>query len=902
MNGNFYQQQYNLHPPIPSYQQQSCQDRAFQQNNMDQLVAEGNFHLANHQQQPNYDFVNIQQPNFNLANRTHQQRQQSNPVLYELQYVDRMITEAENTSEVCQKQLEYIQFQYNQIQGDPDPVLVERYNSIIRQKLVYQSQKDQMVARKAYLLSLMDNSMVQMTDKQIPLLQSHSHLLTPPLTPQSPDISGQYTSDEISSSKLISQNSQAPDNSMIPINPMVTKIETKLRPPSVLKTSKDNKLNSKKLEVIDLTTDDDEEDEDTKKKVLLQEKVENDISKFGCSTINDEEESVDSAYHSLPSDVSGRVDQLAEEYCEKNFLEHLKPVEKLPDMMEILSDEIDYGCPKFKKIVVRETNKLKEPTTTDSVHKNGVKKEEEDEGDACDLLVVDEGIDNQTSVTQEDDPTTGDITETSDDNLQVELYEEAGDPIPGHNKLPSKVITNCHLQKSSKPTTNENSSLRRREGEISQDRVTKRIRESPSLTGREDTASCNLVSATSASTDEETSYSSDSSLGLPEVVGFKSTYTSKKNPAQSESISSSGDSRLKRKKSVSHTKHSLCNNMETPSMTSETLIKQLQKPISYSTKHPEKVKPKNKANSSVPLYEPTLSSLFEKKADVVAVDKKTTSTSKNHKSAYGDDNITSTFSLDEEDDPVRLFNKRKELGSKDRRGKDSSLKTPSRSHDKDTRMCRKTIALAAKLKVNKSNGQRISYKPSSKPTSSEEKRNTFEKPPKNYHNKKTDDHYVANIKDSFPPRSARSSSNDLPTSKEVSRIKASSVTKKMSDDQRMYLADIILQKRRSKKMRSSKKSRTTIPKKKQNVSIPTSSVVTPSLSFGCYKLGGSSNFTPSTNTPSMKNKSTVRKGVPPGQSTKTSRSVCSDDIGGKLKELPNEFNRNYSTVFRNIDK
>ena len=130
----------------------------------------------------------------------------------------------------------------------------------------------------------------------------------------------------------------------------------------------------------------------------------------------------------------------------------------------------------------------------------------------------------------------------------------------------------------------------------------------------------------------------------------------------------------------------------------------------------------------------------------------------------------------------------------------------------------------------------------------------------------------------------------------------------MSDDQRMHLAKIILKKQYSKKMRNSKKSRTTKnsttnSKEKQNVSIPTSSVVAPSLSFECYKLGGSSTFTPSSNTPSTKNKSTVRKGVPFKHSTQTFRNVCiNDDIGGKLKELPNEFNRNYSTVFRNIDK
>lgn len=880
MNGNFsYQPQYNGQQ-YPSFQeeqqQQQNQGGCTQQNTMNQLVAEGNLYLTNNLQQQqqqnignqntgplvtqrNLHFTNnLQTQNWNHSNdlqqsklhRTSaiQQKQQQNSLIHnEIQYLDRMITQTESTSQFCQKQLEYIQYQYNQIQGEPNPVLVERYNAIIRQNLVYQSQKGQLEARKSYLLKIVNNDPVQTTqsEKQTPsILQSHSHLLTPPLTPQSPDTIGQCPGDDISSNKSTSKNPTSLDSTPLPI---LIKVESK-SDSVFFDTPKDGKLKSIKSDVIDLTTDY-ECDEDTGEGVPLPSKAEND-SKFNCSTINDEVESIDSAYHSLPPDVSNRVDRLAEEYFVKNFPEL---VEKLPDVMEVVSEEVTFGSAEFDEIIERETNKLLQKysgTKNSSVPKNEVKKEEEEA--VCDFL-LDQGINDQTSMTQEDsDGTT--VDSTSDDNLQVELYEEIEHPSPDPT-LSKK--TNCH-----------------REPEHLRERLSFR---------KEITESCNLASPSSVSSEET---SSDSSVDLPTVSGFKSTY-SKKNSIPTPS---NNDNQRKRKISVSEKQHSPCSTDMSSSKIHETLLEQLQKSSSTSCSKPEKAKQKNKEQVSSASHHQ--SSLLKKKTDVSI----TTSNSKiHHKSPYSEDDNTSIFSLDDKDDPIYIFNKRKEQihRSKDRKTEHSSLKS-SCSHEKETR---KSIEEAAgKSRVNPNRQS----KPSSKSTSFE--KNIYETPSKKYRSKSTDD--FVNLKRNSPPRPAvrRSCSNDLTSSnKEFSnnRIPPSS-TKKMSDDQRMYVADKILKKRLLKKMRN-KKSKTTTAmswKKKHSLSNPKSPVAkkVTSLSFDCYKPGVGASSTPSSSS-YTKNRSDMRRNGP-----ESSSFMATSHFGnnGKQKEVKSDFNRNFLSVFNNV--
>ena len=401
----------------------------------------------------NYQLTSVRtgqhNPTFHSTNTTnnnqfpaHFNNNLPNNFLTNLHYVDNTLHKMNQRVEMCQRNLESLQQRYNQV--SPHPTLVDRYDAIIHQKLYFQSQKNQMEGRKALLMRMMSNSTLQMAqhEKQsLPPTHSHSHLLTPPLTPQSPlpppEYPQQSTVSDFPTSTPCISHFKVLD---IPSASCKPEIKVELKPfiSSNLKPSK-QRIESA---VIDLTSDGD--DEIPTKKVKIKSI---DISKV-CSTNNDQ--LIGSVFYSLNPELSKRIDQMAEQGCEKYFIK-----QQLPDVMEIVSPEVAFGSEEFNKIIERETSRLSEKNITignKQLAPIDVKTEkivgENDQhptnNDKSFSLRIEQvsttDFHGFPSVIEE-----GPKFIVSDDNLHVELYEEEPD-------VSSKPIisSNCYVSRTDK--------------------------------------------------------------------------------------------------------------------------------------------------------------------------------------------------------------------------------------------------------------------------------------------------------------------------------------------------------------------------------------------------------------------------------------------------------------------
>ena len=655
MDSNFYQPPHYKHflsYPLghPEYSEK-----------MTQLVGEGKVHLSNNFQRP-----------------------QQHDFLSELRNVDMMINELQDKTHIYQKQFEFLEFQYNQ--GQPSSGLVERYNDIIRQNLFYQSQKEHLEKRKSFLLKLMSNNTLQVAqnDKHAAMLQLHPHLLTPPLTPQSPDPAA----------------CKCPLAIDIPVAKSKFKMEQKLNVYD-LKAKKEKSL---RLDVIDLITDDEDEKEDIRSKKI--------VSKCRGST-NDETSG--SAFQSLNPDISTRVDQLVDEYCEKHFAELIE----LPDVMEVVSEEVAFGSAEFDRILEREASKIeKQKTTNMETARNEVKKEE-DTGDNREI--------DETSETEESINDTA-TNFTSDENLHVELYEEVES---------SHKTTNCFSNASDTNAIHTNGS---------------------SLLEKADESNLN---STSESED------SDSSVGLPAVAGFKSAYT-KKHYSKHLSI----------KKSKSENNSGT--GREKMMGDNDSSLNQFQK----SREKSSSVNPKEKD-----LFHHRLQPLSSLSSTLETNSKTDTANSKSYtrqKSSSLEDNLP-TFN-DDTSDQTYSFNNNTEVRLKSNLHQNFRTKESISSVEKNsTKTSNKQVQRLTKTDIVESKGNSRQI-------------------------------FMSALKDSASDE------------KEVSKKPF-----KMSDDQRMFVAEKILKERR---MRNNKKKR----KLSNKLKIPTSPVAkkVSGLSFECYTMCGSS--------------------------------------------------------------